>query len=118
MLLKRALAAYRLTHLFVYENGPFDIFDWIRHKAGIFVEAEWIVTPLDAKGTQDVVLQETVHAEGFWAGLLICPFCLSVWFAAIVYFLPAFIVDWLSVAGACLFLFKRDASPRADWGES
>lgn len=104
-MLRKVLAAYRLTHLFVYEDGPFSVFDWIRHRTGISVENEWLVTTLD---TKDFDLQETVHAEGFWAELLTCPFCLSVWFAVLVHFLPSFIVDWLSVAGACLLLFKRD----------
>lgn len=106
-MLRKALAAYRLTHLFVYEDGPFSIFDWIRHKVGIFVKEEEQIFFNNETGCTDVEWGEVVQADGFWAELLTCPFCLSVWFAGLVHFLPGFIVDWLSVAGICLLLFKR-----------
>ncbi len=109
-MLKEALAAYRLTHLFVYEDGPFGIFDWIRHKAGISIEVqqgyEWWWTAAGEVRSEEVS-RETVHTDGFWAELLACPLCLSVWFAGLVRLLPDFVVDWLSVAGICLLLFKR-----------
>jgi hypothetical protein len=34
-LLIYALAVFRLTHLLWHENGPWDVFDWLRAKAGI-----------------------------------------------------------------------------------
>ncbi len=102
-MLRKALAAYRLTHLFVHEDGPFSVFDWIRYKAGVTVEQHTL------RSIQDgwMSIGETAHADGFWAELLVCPLCLSVWFAAIVHFLPDFILDWLAVAGVCLLFFKR-----------
>ncbi len=106
-MLRKALAAYRLTHLFVYEDGPFGIFDWFRSKVGITVRTKEVMVTDNETWTTDIVLQDVVHAEGFWAELLTCPLCLSVWFAAVVHFLPDSILDWLSIAGICLLLFKR-----------
>jgi hypothetical protein len=48
------LAVWRITHLLSAEDGPKNLFVWIRRKAG----------------------------SGFWGDLLDCFYCLSLWVAA------------------------------------
>ena len=48
------LAVWRITHLLNAEDGPRDLFVWLRRRAG----------------------------DGFWSGLLDCFYCLSLWIAA------------------------------------
>lgn len=66
------LAVFRYTMLLYNENGPWDVFDWLRFKAGIS-----IVETLDMH-TQEVVKTER-KGEGFFAKLLNCPYCISGW---------------------------------------
>jgi hypothetical protein len=47
------LAVWRLTHLITSEDGPFNLFAWLRGKAG----------------------------TGFWGSLFDCFYCLSLWMA-------------------------------------
>lgn len=103
-LLVYGLATYRVTHLLCYERGPFDVFDWLRAKAGIQeVATYWI-------GQQKMTTERV--AIGFWAELLNCPLCLSVWLAAMAtaaLFLNCVACDvaatWLALAGVSLILF-------------
>jgi hypothetical protein len=53
-LLLGTLAVWRVTHLLNAEDGPGEVFVWLRRLAG----------------------------EGFWGQLLDCFYCLSVWVAA------------------------------------
>ena len=48
------LCTWRITHLFVYEDGPWDVFTALRRRTG----------------------------SGFWGKLLGCFYCLSLWVAA------------------------------------
>jgi hypothetical protein len=45
------LAVWRITHLLAAEDGPFNMFAWLRRQAG----------------------------AGFWGSLLDCFYCLSLW---------------------------------------
>lgn len=62
------LAVYRYTLLFHEEAGPWYVFDWLRHKAGVE-----LFEFLDGK-TEYV-------GEGFFGELLSCKYCLSGWLA-------------------------------------
>ena len=92
------LAVWRLTHLFGKEDGPFDIIFLIRKKAG----------------------------TGFFAKLLDCFYCLSIWMA-----LPfgiwlganwlQKIILWLALSGAACLLeqatTKNDPPDTAEYRE-
>lgn len=56
-----ALAVFRFTYLLWWENGPFDLIDWLRAKAGVFYDY-----------TDTVRMGKT-----FLAKVLNCPHCLS-----------------------------------------
>lgn len=58
------LAAWRLAHLLITEDGPFDIAFRFR-------------TLLNIEGKEEI--------KGFWAELFSCPWCLTVWLAAVFY---------------------------------
>ena len=80
-----AFAVYRLARLITQDEGPFSVFKRLR---------EWAA----------------VNSEGM-ADLVICPFCLGVWFAAIVaalVIMPTLVGEailvWLGLAGAQSFL--------------
>lgn len=66
------LAVARITNFFVYENGPFDIFERVRRKALLTI--------------------------GFWHDIFICHYCFSVWVSIFVfvvyYFIPESILLW------------------------
>lgn len=102
------LAVYRTTHLFVYEDGPFDIFDWLRARAGIGLTYHM-------ESRYEVERKEHV-ADTFWGRLLLCPLCLSVWIggiAAACLFIKNIILDgiatWLALSGISTILFNREA---------
>ena len=67
-----ALAAFRITLLFYFDDGPSYVFDWIRHKAGIYY--------VQIKGTN--VTETKRRADGFFGKVLNCPLCLSFWIAS------------------------------------
>ena len=76
-----AFAVYRLARLVVQDEGPFSVFKRMR---------EWAA----------------VNSEGL-ADLVSCPFCLGVWFAAIMaalVLMPTLMGDailvWLGLSGA------------------
>lgn len=75
------LAGWRLASLLVHEDGPFGIFLRIRTAAGV------------PEGV-DII-------EGFWALLLSCVMCTSVWTCTAMYLawyvhplIPALIATW------------------------
>jgi hypothetical protein len=100
-----ALAVFRVTHLLAAERGPFDVFDWLRAKAGVYYRFE-----LGQQGQQPTYIRE---ADGFWGELMNCPLCLSGWVAAPVmigYLLKSKLLDavasWLAIWGLVVALFK------------
>jgi hypothetical protein len=80
------LAVWRVTHLLSAEDGPWDLVAWLRRKAG----------------------------TGFWANLLDCFYCLSLWIAApFAFFLGSGIKErlclWLAFSAGAIILNR--ASP-------
>ena len=82
-LLKLALAVYRLTHMVVYEDGPFNALETIRNLTYDLPEGHWI--------------REGMH----------CPLCVSFWLSGAVYLLPSWLVDWLAIASVVMVIFKK-----------
>jgi hypothetical protein len=81
-----ALAIWRLTHLFGKEDGPFDIIFFMRKKAG----------------------------AGFFARLLDCFYCLSIWIALPfgIWLGPTWLEKlllWLALSGAACLLEQATA---------
>lgn len=76
------LATWRLSAMLSYETGPFNIFIWFRELFGI-------VHDDDGK--------KTIVPESFFAELLDCVWCVSVWIggavAIILFFYP--VLFWL-----------------------
>lgn len=76
-----SLAVWRLTHLIVKEDGPWQIISKIRRKAG----------------------------NGFWGNLMDCFMCASIWVAVpFVFFVGGTIVEklviWLALSGTAIIL--------------
>jgi hypothetical protein len=75
------LAVWRLTHLIAAEDGPFNALAWLRGKAG----------------------------QGFWATLLDCFYCLSIWIALLFAIgmggsLLHKVLLWLALSAAAILL--------------
>ena len=69
-----SLAVYRISALFVYDDGPFDLFQRLRLKVGILYYDSGEIIEESYKG---------------WAKLFSCIWCMSVWlgfFLALCYF--------------------------------
>lgn len=90
------LAVWRISSLLVHEQGPFRVFVWLRERAGIGHDADW--NPREVP-------------DGFFAQLLGCVWCLSLWvglfFTVLFSLAPAWSV-WCAApfafsAGAILF---------------
>ncbi|MHA2265734.1 MAG: DUF1360 domain-containing protein [Candidatus Thorarchaeota archaeon] len=103
------LAVFRLTHLLWYENGPWDVFDWLRAKAGIKHVGRPIYT---YDGEHAGHATDKVVPDTFFAQLLDCPLCLSMWLAvpalvawALNWFWLDVIAVWLALAAVQLLLF-------------
>lgn len=73
-------AVYRYTLLLHEEDGPWHIFTRIRAWLGVRHEIKPIGLT-DAYGMGEY--QEIIIAEGFWAELVNCPYCLSGWLSVI-----------------------------------
>lgn len=75
-----AIATWRITHLLLYENGPFTIFRKLRERFGVVYAEE---------GSSEVV--------SFKYEITTCPWCLSMWVAGAVTLLQLFSskVRWL-----------------------
>lgn len=96
-----ALAVVRLTWLLHHDNGPFDVFDWLRDKLGVVV----INDPYT-----DEPRQVGINELG---RLLACPLCLSVWLSALALcswwlaWTPLDVIAlWLAIAAVSLMVFK------------
>lgn len=80
-----ALAVWRLSSLFVYERGPFDVFQRVRERVGIQHDDAGMV----------IATPETLLG-----GVLGCLWCISVWIGLIValtaYFWPV-LAFWLAL---------------------
>lgn len=81
-----ALAVWRVTHLLVKEDGPWDIMVRFRRALG----------------------------SGFFGSLLSCSYCLSVWIAApFTFFLEGTAIErvviWLALSGAAILLERTTA---------
>jgi hypothetical protein len=85
-----ALAVWRVTHLVVYEDGPWEVLARLRRRLG----------------------------SGFWSSLVDCHYCLSLWVAAPVtlVFKPSlaeYPLVWLALSGAACLL-ERAAPDRIE----
>jgi len=88
-----ALATWRLSHMVSIEDGPGLVFHRLRVRAGAFktIKAEWL-------------------SDTFLGQFLICPLCVSVWIALILYLvspiLPGlwFVVVILAISGLASLL--------------
>lgn len=78
------LATWRLSAMLSYEAGPFNVFIEIRELAGII---------------HDDFGQKNIVPPTFWAELLDCVWCLSVWIGAFVA-----VLVWLNPVLVWLFL--------------
>jgi hypothetical protein len=109
-----------LTQFLVYEAGPFGIFSRLRYFVGInqlydIVKQEFV--PTHTAYVAPYVLRANnlmfVSNGKFFAELLSCHICTSVWVSFFVvapfYFLPIFvgvIPLWLAVSGFSMFLLQ------------
>lgn len=64
------LAVFRITLMLSREAGPGHMFEWLRVRLGVEYDAH-----------------SEPYATGFWSELVLCPWCLSVWVAAL--YIPA-----------------------------
>lgn len=104
------LSNYLLTMYLVYEKGPFDIFEKIRHLAGINVPEE-----VFGPDRQVEIIGYTSNGS-LTAGILSCHRCTSPYTAALVLLIAAvtgflpftwdLLLYWLSTAGGAIFLFE------------
>jgi hypothetical protein len=88
-----SLAVWRISHMVVKEDGPFEVFRKIRDRAGV----QW-----DEDNGQ-------LYGVDFKSALLSCPLCLSVWIAAPIAIwlhpvLPDVFVVWFGLSGASCIL--------------
>lgn len=101
---KLALAAYRLAEMVSNEEGPLDAFSSFRRRVEMKrSEHKAYGRAASAKGREIVTVTQK---DGYrrWDSLhklLKCPYCLGVWFAALLVAVPApdLVVDWLAIAG-------------------
>ncbi len=94
-----ALAAFRLSMLLVHEDGPYDVFDWLRYKAGI----------THVMGLNEV--KPDAPAKGLWAELLMCPYCIAGWISAfftvcIMLDIGHFLIIWLAMWAIVYLILK------------
>ena len=75
------LATWRMTHLLVHEDGPWNVITRLRRRAG----------------------------DGFWGQLMDCFYCASLWISAIAALTVArswweWALYWLAISGAACIL--------------
>jgi len=83
------LASFRYAMLLHNESGPWYVFDWLRHKAGIEIY-------------EDEFGNETYIADRFWGELLACPYCLSGWFS--IFFTISYYIEKVRPVGDALVI--------------
>lgn len=96
-LLETGLAAWRLAHMLVYEDGPYALLARLRKAVGLRAVVR--------RGAQGEIVTEKAALTP-WAELFACVWCMSVWTAAVLS-LPGRVVRWLRrllavAAVACL----------------
>jgi hypothetical protein len=82
------IAAWRASHIVVFEAGPFDIFVWFRSKFGI---------EHDESGEPIVWNKRVVFG---------CVWCLSIWMSAVLYFLPP-VVSYIFAGSAIAVVLEE-----------
>ena len=94
------LAIFRVTMLFSKDNGPWDVFDFIRHKLGVVL-------------TSDLKGNSWYESDKFLGRIIICTKCLSFYvllFITPLYVFPNVIVDrivyFLGVWGLLYLIFS------------
>lgn len=75
------LAVWRVTHMLVSEDGPWNLITRLRHRAG----------------------------DGFWGQLMDCFYCASLWISAPAALCVAanareWVLSWLAISGAACLL--------------
>lgn len=112
-----SLATLRLTWLLVNEDGPFNIFGRLRHWSGIRVYTELEVVEiedyLDTMGfsVNDVELPDKLHKNQFFAQILSCPYCCSVWVGLFIALLmPITLLNflWYGLAFSAITILLRE----------
>ncbi|RPJ28028.1 MAG: DUF1360 domain-containing protein [Chloroflexi bacterium] len=88
-----ALATWRLSSMLVRERGPWNLFVWVRERAGI---------GHDEKGLPYMV------PDNVLAGILSCTWCASMW-VAFGWFLFFLIAPLLATKIATVFAFSAGA---------
>ncbi len=80
------LGIWRISSLFVQEDGPFDVFIRFRERLGFH---------------EDLSLDAVIPPDTFWGGLFSCVWCLSLWISAIIgvawIFYPAIVLNVMVV---------------------
>ena len=84
-LLVRSLATWRISHLLLYEVGPYQILVKLRELVGVVHDEEG--TPLEHKYQ--------------WTQ---CMWCFSIWVALVVKYLPVKVLDVFALSGAALLI--------------
>ena len=102
-LITNIFAVFRLTLLFVEEQGPFNIFEKIREYFGLYI----ISTD---QGVEKVV--EEPNGYNFFGNLLSCFWCTSLYISIIVLILDKFkigkvILQWLSYSGIAIVIYNK-----------
>lgn len=87
------LAAWRLASMVVRERGPWDMFVWARERAGIVHDEDKI---------------PTVYPDKFFAQLLSCTWCFSMWVGTFWIFMYLLIPP-LTIAIAAVFALSTAA---------
>ena len=77
-----SLAVYRLSVFFIYDDGPFDVFQRLRERVGILYYDNGDVIEESYKG---------------FAGLLSCIYCLSVWWSLLLVLLYWFFPSYVTI---------------------
>lgn len=98
-LLVYGAATWRIASMFVRERGPFDVFVWIRERAGIVHDDE--KAPIG-------------YPDTFFGGLLSCVWCSSMWVAVFLGILILLVPAW-SLTIAMVFAFSTIAAMIDSW---
>jgi len=77
-MIESSLAAWRLAHMFVYEDGPWAVFARLRYAVGIRKVPIRVGTEL-----KSAIVARSTLAQG-----LTCLACVSVWSAALMIWVP------------------------------
>ena len=102
-----SLAIWRLSYMFVWEDGPFDILETFREKIGVRYTVD-----NDRQAASGMPLWRTTVVDVF-----LCVYCMSVWwsiFFAILYYIQPF----LAVALAVPFALSTGAIMVNRWCEN